>query len=185
MSLGLCRRCSASLWGLLLAVLVFPSSPAVGASIFSVAPSPSAPIDGDFVSLVAHLEYETTGFETFEILTTALGPTEFQIDIHVSSPGPGEAVLYVFTSEDVNAGLGYLSAGHYSYLVNLILYPRTTGQTILADSVSGSFTVTGAPEPDALALLGCGLLALSFARGISSKRPFGRVSGSRGDRKAK
>ena len=185
MSLGPSRRWLASLCGPLLAVLAFHSSPAAGASIGSIALSPSAPIDGDFVSLGTTLEYESTGFAAYQISTTALGPGDFRVDIAVSSPGPFESVEFVLTSEDVTAGLGPLSAGSYSYLVNLYLHPRTTTDVILADSASGSFTVTGAPEPSALAWLALALVGLRSARGISSRRPSAPACGSRGDPRAK
>lgn len=185
MSLGPSRRRFASLWGPCLAVLAFHSPPASGASIGSISLSPSAPVDADFVSVGAHLEYETAGFATYAISTTALGPMDFRVDIQVSSPGPGEGVSDVLTSEDVSAGLGPLSAGNYSYLVNLYLHPRTTTDVILADSASGSFTVVGAPEPSALAWLGLALVGLRSARGISSRPPSERAYGSLGDPKAK
>jgi hypothetical protein len=124
-------------------------------------------VAGDFVSLSTELLYDSTGFFASEVHTSAPDPLSFVIDIHVGAPAPEEIVLPIITSEVVVAGLGNLPAGDYSYVVNMILEPRTTGLMIHADSFSGSFTV--APEPSALALLGLALAALAFRSQIRAR----------------
>ena len=151
---------------LLVAAMVIPPL-SVAAIPTNVDVDPPSPGIADSISLSTQLQWPTTGYSVTSSTTTFPSVFEVNVDVFVSSPAPGENVLFVITGAMRDTELGVLPPGTYSYTVSEIQTQRGTGFQSLAGSISGSFTVV--PEPSPTFLLALGLAVMAMRRGRSHR----------------
>ena len=126
-------------------------SVAEAGQIGSVSIDPPAPVVGDPITISTRMDFLTGGFVPSSFDVNFTNPNDLSVDIFISAPGRGEFVIQVLTSVLVDAPLGALDPGDYTYQVNMYEIPRGTLTSIFQGSQAGSFTVT--PEPGSATLL--------------------------------